>query len=99
MQAHLGEALLKLEAETVDLVLSDLKMPGISGIELIKKIRERKTYVGIIIMAGHQTVYTEGDVRKVKADDYVSKPFELDSILAKVERVMFQVRNMQKLGE
>lgn len=74
------EALERFAAESIDLVLTDLKMPGIDGIELLKRIREQEADVPVIVLTAHGTVQTAVEAMKHGAFDYVLKPFDLEAI-------------------
>lgn len=78
------EALLRLEADIYDLILVDLMLPGMTGEELIKKIRE-KNNIPIIVISAKADVMHKVDVLKSGADDYITKPFDQAEVLARVE--------------
>lgn len=74
------EALQKVEGENFDLVLTDMKMPGLSGIELLKKIRESDEEMPVIMVTAYGTVETAVKAMKEGAYDYLLKPFEKDEM-------------------
>ena len=74
------EALDKFAAENIDLVLTDLRMPGIDGIELLKRLREQEADLPVIVLTAHGTVQTAVEAMKHGAVDYVLKPFDLEAI-------------------
>ena len=78
------EALMCIEQYDYHLILLDLMLPGITGEELIAKIREDKT-MPIIILSAKITQDTKIEVLKLGADDFVSKPFDVSEVLARVE--------------
>ena len=82
------EALTELENKHYDLILSDMKMPGISGIELLKQIRDRKLDTLVIIMTGFGTVDTAVAAMKLGAFDYINKPFKLDELIQVIRRAI-----------
>src|SRR6056297_1569511 len=71
--------------EQVDLVIADLKMPGLSGGELLKRITSSYPTIPVIILTGHGTVETAVEAMRNGAFDFVTKPVNLDrlSLLAK----------------
>ncbi|MCF7797051.1 MAG: sigma-54 dependent transcriptional regulator [Lentisphaeria bacterium] len=79
-------ALKVLESTRIDLVLTDLKMPGISGLDLIRHIRENYKNTEVMMITGYATV--EGAVEAVKkgAEEYLAKPFTDQELFAAVER-------------
>ena len=79
--ATLGEqALQLLENEDVDLVISDIRLPGIDGVELTKRILERWTDVPVIVMTGYADIGNAVEVLKIGAADYIVKPFSAAAI-------------------
>ena len=81
------EGLKLLEEETFDLVLTDLKMPNMDGIEVLGTIKEKWPKTDVVIVTGYQTVETAVKAIKIGAFDYVEKPFTPDSLLATVANV------------
>jgi response regulator RpfG family c-di-GMP phosphodiesterase len=79
-------ALKELERRSYNLVISDLKMPGMGGIELLEKINELKTNVLTVIMTGFGTVETAIEAMKKGAYDYILKPFKIEEVVHVVER-------------
>lgn len=63
-----------------DLVITDLKMPNISGMELLRKIKEEKSNVGVIVMSGYGTIEDAVESIKVGAYDFITKPFTIKKI-------------------
>ncbi|MHB8881474.1 MAG: sigma-54-dependent transcriptional regulator [Thermodesulfovibrionales bacterium] len=75
-----------LEEEPFDLVLTDLKMPEIDGIEILRTIKEKWPAVEVIIITGYQTVDTAVKSIKLGAFDYLEKPFTPDGLLSSVAK-------------
>jgi DNA-binding NtrC family response regulator len=82
------EGLELLEKEKFDLVLSDLKMPDMDGIEVLKKIKEQWPDVEVIIITGYQTVDTAVKSIKLGAYDYIEKPFSPDVLITAVTKAL-----------
>lgn len=82
------EALDKYYNAPYDLIITDLNMPEVTGIELIKKIREQDDFVEFIIITGYASLESAVEAIKAGAFDYIIKPF-------KVEELMVAVRNVR----
>lgn len=78
------EGLLQLQMQSYDLILLDLMLPGITGEELIVKIREMSD-VPIIVISAKQEIENKVQVLKMGADDYITKPFHQEEVAARVE--------------
>ena len=80
-----GEAALKkLEEEEFQLVISDVRMPGIDGFELLKTIKERFNNTKVILMTGYTDDYDISDALILGADDYITKPFNVSRVILAV---------------
>ncbi|MBI3725830.1 sigma-54-dependent Fis family transcriptional regulator [bacterium] len=87
-----SRALEKLNERTFDIVVTDLKMPGVDGLELLRVVRERAPQTGVILMTAHGTVDTAVEAMRLGALDYVEKPFPLGAMEAKVEKALEGIR-------
>jgi response regulator RpfG family c-di-GMP phosphodiesterase len=84
-----GEAAVKtIEENGIDLVLSDIKMPGMSGVDLLKWIKGYNRFLPVIITTGFPTLDTAIEALKLGAFDYLTKPFHLEEIGEKVRRAL-----------
>ena len=85
--AHSGhEALEKLQTtKNVDVVILDVKMPGMDGIETLREIKKAYPLVEVIMLTGHATVETGIEGMKLGAFDYLMKPCDIDLLMAKVQ--------------
>lgn len=81
------EALELLDRHPVDIVLADLKMPGMSGIELLDSIKARNPRVEVVIMTGYASVSSAVQAMKLGASDYIVKPFSSEEMKLVVERL------------
>ncbi len=87
-----AEAIAVLDRHALDLVLTDMKMPGIGGLELLAHIRKRDRFVGAILMTGYGTIDTALRAMKSGAQDYLLKPFKLREVHAAVMRAAERTR-------
>jgi DNA-binding NtrC family response regulator len=83
-----AEALEKIKQMETDCILSDLMMPDMDGIELLKEIRAQGKKIPFIMITGYPTVDTAIEAIKEGAYDYVAKPVQLNEVRFKVERVL-----------
>lgn len=79
-------ALAQLAVLEPEIIISDLSMPGIDGIEFLKKIKMINPEIQVIIMTAYSTVDTAVEAMKLGAYDYITKPFETDAILLTIQR-------------
>jgi DNA-binding NtrC family response regulator len=89
------EALEALLKAPVDLVLLDVNMPGMDGLEVLRKIKERDEEIDVIMVSALNLARKAVDAIKLGAYDYITKPYEPDDILSTVARVMSK-RNLHK---
>jgi DNA-binding response OmpR family regulator len=82
------EGLGKLADSSYDLVITDLKMPGISGMEALKKINHDDPDIGIIMITGYATTETAVEAMKLGAFDYLPKPFTPDELIGTVANAL-----------
>jgi DNA-binding NtrC family response regulator len=80
------EAIQKVEKDVFDLVLTDMKMPEMDGIELLKMIKGTRPEVMVIMMTAHGSVETAVEAMKIGADDYVTKPIDLNELLIHISK-------------
>jgi len=80
-------------------LITDINMPELNGIELIKKVKEEKTDISIIAMTGFDKDYAYMDVINAGANDFISKPFKIDEIEAKISRILIEKRIRDKLAK
>jgi signal transduction histidine kinase len=85
-----------LEKEGASIVLLDLKMPGMDGIEVLGRIRELNESILVIVITGYATVETAIEAMKLGAYDFISKPFEPDQLRIVVNRAWEKIRLTQQ---
>ena len=79
------EAILYLERQIPRAVILDLMLPGMTGEELLAKIKELDSGIAVIIASAKEDVHTRVDLLRAGADDYVVKPFDTEELLARLE--------------
>jgi len=90
-----AEGLLQLEENGFALVLADIKMPGMDGIELLRRVREVDKNVVFVVMTAYASMETAIKAIKYGAYDYLGKPFDdTDKILAVIERGMVRYQEL-----
>jgi two-component system response regulator FixJ len=77
-----------LETASVDLIVSDLRMPGFSGEDVVREVRARGSRLPIIVMSGHATATDIEALRSLGMNAFVSKPFTPDTFVETVRRVL-----------
>src|ERR671917_1438591 len=83
-----AKALELLRQEPADLIISDVKMPDMDGIELLRAVREFLPDVAIVMMTAFATVETAREAFKLGADDFIQKPFDVDELKLIVEKAL-----------
>ena len=84
---HGGEdALRKVENEEYDVVILDLKMPGMDWLDTLKVLKKRKPFIEVIILTGHGSVDSAVDGMHLGAFDYVTKPVYVEDLNEKVRQ-------------
>lgn len=89
------EALKKIETESPDIVLLDIWMPGIDGIETLKEIKKIAPNLPVVMITGHGTIESAVDATKSGAYDFLEKPLSLDKVMITINNAL----NFRKLEE
>jgi two-component system, NtrC family, nitrogen regulation response regulator NtrX len=89
------EALKTIDAESPDLVLLDIWMPGIDGIETLKEIKKENPNIQVIIITGHGTIETAVKATKLGAFDLIEKPLSIDKVIVAINNAL----NFRRLEE
>jgi DNA-binding NtrC family response regulator len=82
------EVLAALRRTDVNLILLDIRMPGMNGIDVLRRIREANDTTDVIVVTAVKSLKTAVEAIKLGAFDYVTKPFDIHEILALIKRVM-----------
>jgi two-component system response regulator HydG len=77
----------QLDAQSIDVVLLDLKLPGAGGLEALRQIRERRPDAVVIVVTGYGTVHSAVQAMKNGAYDYMTKPFSMEELRLLLDRV------------
>jgi signal transduction histidine kinase len=96
--AERGEAALAiLKSTPIDVVTLDLRMPGLSGMPLLTKMKEHDADIEVIVITGYGSLETAVESINLKVFAYVSKPFDVLEILETTKRALQKRRNLQRL--
>jgi len=93
------KALQKIKNGKYTFLITDINMPEFNGIELIKNVREVKLDISIIAMTGYDKDYAYMDVINAGANDFITKPFKIDEIEAKISRILIEKRIRDELAK
>ena len=85
-------ALATLESQAADVVIADLKLPQMSGVNLLREIKRILPGVEVAIMTGHGTIESAVDAMKVGAYDYIEKPFRVEKLRLLLQRMAEKIR-------
>jgi two-component system, OmpR family, KDP operon response regulator KdpE len=88
LEAHNGKTALELLAEAPDLIILDLGLPDIQGHELLRTIRARNDSVPIVVLSSREDEVGKVQALDFGADDYVTKPFGMDELLARIRAAL-----------
>ena len=83
-------------AERPDLMILDFKMPGISGLEVLRNLREKQADIPVILMTAYGSEDDIVTAFRLGAKDYLSKPFRIEEMLAAIERVLSERRQLEE---
>src|ERR1700761_5475521 len=78
----------QLPHENIGCVITDVRMPGVSGIDLLKRLRDRKISVPVIVITGHADVPLAVEAMKYGAVDFLEKPFDDEVLLSSVRAAL-----------
>ncbi|MFC5465161.1 response regulator transcription factor [Lederbergia graminis] len=90
------EAMLYLEQQHWDLVLLDLMLPGMTGEEILEKIVE-KSSIPVIIISAKNEQHTKISSLRIGADDFISKPFDVEEVSARIESVLRRYKRSNEM--
>jgi two-component system response regulator AtoC len=85
-------AIARLDSEAPDLVLTDLKLPNQSGVELLRQVKAQLSRAEVAIMTGHGSIESAVDAMKLGAYDYIEKPFRVEKMRLLLQRMAEKIR-------
>ena len=86
------DALRQLTMAPIDLILLDVKMAGMDGLEVLQRVRQKKSELPVIMISGHGTIETAVDATKLGAFDFLAKPLDRDKLLVTVRNALQQAK-------
>lgn len=93
------EAMALLEIGDFDLVISDICMSGLEGVQLMRQTQQRRADIDFIIMSGHASEYSYKDIVDAGASDFILKPFSIGELEAKLKRLEKERQTLKLLKE
>lgn len=84
------QALEFVDNEVPDVMVLDLRMPGIDGIEVLRRVKKQYPNVQVIILTGHGSEKDEEEARRLGAFDYLQKPVEVDTLVTRIRKAYKQ---------
>ena len=82
------EALRKINTADFDLVISDISMPGMSGLELLKAIKRKRPQLQVLIITGHATIENAVEALRLGAINFITKPIRFDEVFETISKVL-----------
>ena len=86
------DALRQLTTAPIDLILLDVKMAGMDGLEVLQRVRQKKSELPVIMISGHGTIETADDATKHGAFDFLAKPLDRDKLLVTIRNALQQAK-------
>src|SRR5436190_15503160 len=90
------EGLRRANTDECDVVLTDLRLPGLGGLELVRELHETQPHLPVVLMTAHGTIETAIEATKVGAYDYLQKPFEMPELIGLLHRAADAGRLMRE---
>ncbi|MFL2980428.1 MAG: nitrogen regulation protein NR(I) [Methylophilaceae bacterium] len=94
--SNTNEAINQFNHETPSVIVSDIRMPGESGIEFLTKVKEKFPLIPIIIMTAYSDLDTAVSAFQKGAFEYIAKPFDIDKVLEIINQALEQTKNIEK---
>lgn len=94
-----GEGVERLKEQKFELIVTDIKLPGGSGLELIEHVQKHSPEIMVVVITGYGTLDTAVQAMRMGAQDYIQKPFDFDLLRLTVERVLEKVELRHRIEE
>ena len=91
-----AEALEKIRSQNIDVVILDVKMPGMDGIATLREIKRQFPLIEVIMLTGHATMESAIDGLKSGAIDYLTKPADINEIIQKAEQAFEKRQDLEE---
>jgi CheY-like chemotaxis protein len=91
------EALQILEEQPINIIVSDMKMPVMDGLQLLREVKSKHPEIPVVVITGFDNVYTEQQVMAAGADAYVTKPFKVEDVSSTLQEVHQRIK--QRLSQ
>ena len=92
-----AEGLAVLDSHHVDLILLDMTMPGMSGVDVLNELRERGDTTPVIVVTANNSISSVVSAMKLGAQDYIQKPFDIDELRILIQNTLEEERGKQEL--
>lgn len=86
------QALERAKEKKFDLVITDYKMPGMNGMDVVRSIKKENPDTSVVMITGYPTEDTEKEAQKLGVDEYVAKPFHMDKMREIIRRISYKVK-------
>lgn len=93
------EAMAVIKEKAIDLVLSDNRMPGVDGLELLKKIKRFNAAIPVVLISGAMLDAAQEQDLQENADGFMKKPFDVDALHALIDRNLVKRQHLLKLEQ
>jgi len=93
-----AQALALLETQKADLVISDMRMPGMDGLTLLQRLREKGNATPVIMVTAHGTIDSAVEAMRDGAVDYLLRPFDIEALELSIARILREAQNARQIG-
>lgn len=84
------QAVERAKESQFDLVITDFKMPGMNGMEVVRTLKKTNPNISVVMITGYPTEDTEKEAQKLGVDDYIAKPFHMDKMREVIRRISYR---------